>query len=186
MLARIAEKSISVWYSVPSALVLMLDHGGLDEQGAPSLRVVFFAGEVFPIRHLRHAMAALPQARFFNLFGPTETNVCFAYEVRRHPGLDLPAIPIGRASCGDTAHILDEQADSRSQMARSASCMWTGPTVMLGYWDGGQRTPRTANPTPPATWSRAGRIAPSCTTVGATTWSRCVAIASSWPRWKPR
>jgi non-ribosomal peptide synthetase component F len=52
MLDRIAAKTITVWYSVPSALILMLDHGGLAERGAASLRVVFFAGEVFPIKSL--------------------------------------------------------------------------------------------------------------------------------------
>jgi amino acid adenylation domain-containing protein len=140
MLARIADKSITVWYSVPSALVLMLDHGGLEEKGAPSLRVVFFAGEVFSIKHLRKAMAALPQARFFNLFGPTETNVCLVYEVGAIPALDLPAIPIGRASCGDTVAILDEQGRPVAD-GEIGELYVDGPTVMLGYWSGGQHVP---------------------------------------------
>jgi amino acid adenylation domain-containing protein len=140
MLERIARKAITVWYSVPSALVLMLDHGGLADKGAPSLRVVFFAGEVFPIKHLRRAMQALPQARFFNLFGPTETNVCLAYEVPAAPPADLPAIPIGRPSCGDTMAVLDEQGRPVPD-GEIGELFVEGPTVMLGYWNGGQRTP---------------------------------------------
>jgi non-ribosomal peptide synthetase component F len=108
MLDRIHDKAISAWYSVPSALVLMLETGGLAERGAPSLRSVFFAGEVFPVKHLRRTMAAIPQARFFNLFGPTETNVCTAYELPGPPDADALAIPIGHASCGDVAMILDD------------------------------------------------------------------------------
>src|SRR5690606_26008199 len=81
MLDLIHDRAISVWYSVPSALVLMLEAGGLAERGAPSLRAVYFAGEVFPIRQLRRTMAALPGALFWNLFGPTETNVCTAYRL---------------------------------------------------------------------------------------------------------
>lgn len=140
MLDRIVSSSISVWYSVPSALVLMLETGGLAERGAPSLRVVFFAGEVFPMKHLRAVMGAVPGARFFNLFGPTETNVCLAYEVPGAPAPDANAIPIGRPSCGDVASIVDAQGHEVSE-GEVGELFVEGPTVMLGYWDGGRRTP---------------------------------------------
>ena len=140
MLDRIHAKGINVWYSVPSALVLMLDDGGLAERGAPSLRTVFFAGEVFPMKHLRRAMAALPQARFWNLFGPTETNVCLAYEVATSPPPEALAIPIGRPSCGDTAAILDPEGRPVPD-GEVGELIVDGPTVMLGYWEGGRRTP---------------------------------------------
>jgi amino acid adenylation domain-containing protein len=139
MLDRIHAKAINVWYSVPSALVLMLESGGLAERGAPSLRVVFFAGEVFALKHLRSTMAALPKARFFNLFGPTETNVCLAYEVTAPPPPDAPAIPIGCASCGDVISILDPEGHVLPA-GEVGELFVDGPTVMLGYWDGGRRT----------------------------------------------
>ena len=142
MLDRIHEKSINVWYSVPSALVLMLENGGLAERGAESLRVVFFAGEVFPIRHLRHTMAAIPQARFFNLFGPTETNVCLAYELKTVPAADARAIPIGTPSCGDVVSIFSPDGHCVSN-GEIGELFVDGPTVMLGYWDAGRRTPAT-------------------------------------------
>jgi amino acid adenylation domain-containing protein len=140
MLDRIHDKRITCWYSVPSALILMLETGGLAERGAPSLRSIFFAGEVFPIKHLRRAMAALPQARFFNLFGPTETNVCTAYALPGPPDADALSIPIGTASCGDVAMILDEHGKPVAP-GETGELFIEGPTVMLGYWNGGQRTP---------------------------------------------
>jgi amino acid adenylation domain-containing protein len=140
MVDRIRSKTINVWYSVPSALVLMLESGGLADGGAPSLRTVFFAGEVFPLKHLRSSMAALPKARFFNLFGPTETNVCLAYEVTAPPPVDAAAIPIGRASCGDVVTILDPNGSALPD-GEVGELFVDGPTVMLGYWDGGRRTP---------------------------------------------
>ncbi len=140
MLDRIHDKRLTVWYSVPSALVLMLDHGGLAERGAPSLRCVFFAGEVFPVKHLRRAMAAIPQARFFNLFGPTETNVCLAYEVTSPPPPDAAGIPIGNPSCGDVIAILDPEGRAMPD-GEMGELFVEGPTVMLGYWDAGRRTP---------------------------------------------
>ena len=140
MLDRIHERAITVWYSVPSALMLMLDSGDLAERGATSLRVVFFAGEVFPIKHLRRTMAAIPKARFYNLFGPTETNVCLAYEVPEAPAADAAAIPIGKASCGDTVSIVRPDGTPTSD-DEVGELLVEGPTVMLGYWDGGNRTP---------------------------------------------
>lgn len=140
MLDRIHAKAITVWYSVPSALVLMLESGGLAERSAPSLRAVFFAGEVFPVKYLRSAMLALPNARFLNLFGPTETNVCLAYEVPSPPALNEAAIPIGHATCGDTFSILDPQGRAVAD-GEVGELFVDGPTVMLGYWDGGRRTP---------------------------------------------
>jgi amino acid adenylation domain-containing protein len=140
MVDRITSKQITVWYSVPSALVLMLDDGALAERGAPSLRVVFFAGEVFPIKNLRRTMAAIPAARFFNLFGPTETNVCTAYELPGPPPAEANAIPIGHASCGDVVSILDGERRPVAD-GETGELFVDGPTVMLGYWEGGQRTP---------------------------------------------
>ncbi|MGA3121924.1 MAG: amino acid adenylation domain-containing protein [Polyangiaceae bacterium] len=140
MLDRIHAKSIQVWYSVPSALILMLETGGLAERGAPSLRSIFFAGEIFPMKHLRKVMAALPHVCFFNLFGPTETNVCLAYEVPGPPAPDAVAIPIGRASCGDVISIVDSEGKEVPD-GQVGELLVDGPTVMLGYWEGGRRTP---------------------------------------------
>jgi amino acid adenylation domain-containing protein len=143
MIERVREQNISVWYSVPSAIMLMLE-AGLETLGAPSLRVVYFAGEVFPVRQLRRAMLALPHARFFNLFGPTETNVCLAYEVPEPPaeGNSITSgIPIGRPACGDEIAIVAD--DGRVAVDDEVGeLLVEGPTVMLGYWNGG--TPKLA------------------------------------------
>jgi amino acid adenylation domain-containing protein len=136
MLARIRQRQISVWYSVPSALILMLDTADLEAQGAPSLRAVYFAGEVFPMKHLRRAMSSLPQARFFNLFGPTETNVCLAYELPGIPEESETAIPIGHAACGDRISILGETGRPVKE-GEVGELFVDGPTVMLGYWNAG-------------------------------------------------
>jgi len=60
---------------VPSVLIAMLDLGHLERHGLPSVRTLFFAGEVFPTPQLRRLRRALPAARLYNLFGPMETNL---------------------------------------------------------------------------------------------------------------
>ena len=37
---------------------------------------MLFAGEVFPVKHLRAVQRLWPSPTYYNLYGPTETNVC--------------------------------------------------------------------------------------------------------------
>src|SRR5207237_9778339 len=74
LVAAIRRHGITVWYSVPSALMLL--SMAASESDLSALRVVLFAGEVFPMKHLRLLRELVPQAVLANLYGPTETNVC--------------------------------------------------------------------------------------------------------------
>jgi amino acid adenylation domain-containing protein len=138
------ERQISIWYSVPSALILMIRSGGLLDRPAPAaLRAVLFAGEPFPIGYLRR-LAGWTSARLLNLYGPTETNVCTCRRIGQADlERDRPA-PIGTACCGDRAWA--ELPDgSHARPGDEGELVVDGPTVMLGYWgqppqDGPYRT----------------------------------------------
>ncbi|MGC5660304.1 amino acid adenylation domain-containing protein [Micromonospora sp. WMMD723] len=127
--AFLRERRITVWYSVPSALTLMMRDGDLLRGGPPpDLRACIFAGEVFPLPDLARLRRAWPTVRFWNWYGPTETNVCTSYEVT---GLDVDVerpLPIGTASAGNEVRIVDPAGDGTGEI------VVTGPTVMLGYW----------------------------------------------------
>ncbi|OXM68558.1 D-alanine--poly(phosphoribitol) ligase [Amycolatopsis vastitatis] len=121
------QREITVWYSVPSALMLMLREGGLlDRPAPPSLRAVLFAGEVFPIGALRE-LAGWTRARLLNLYGPTETNVCTAHEVRAEDLLRDRPVPIGTAASGDTVWTVAPPGEPGELYV-------SGPSVMRGYW----------------------------------------------------
>ena len=136
LLRFLDEHQITVWYSVPTALIMMMDKGLL-EQDRPWLRVVLFAGEPFPLAPLCRMMERWPDKRFLNLYGPTETNVCTAWELPEPPhGLD--AIPIGTAASGDTVWAEDEDGNRVGPGGRG-QLVAAGPTVMLGYWGKAQQ-----------------------------------------------
>jgi amino acid adenylation domain-containing protein len=123
----------TIWYSVPTALVLMMDQGGLTADRAASLRAVCFAGEPFPIKHLQRLQALLPGRRLLNLYGPTETNVCTYYEVREALGDRTAPLPIGRACSGDRVWAVKEDG-SEAAPGEEGELVCDGPTVLLGYW----------------------------------------------------
>lgn len=133
-----ATDRLSVWYCTPSSLILMLTRGGLEKLDLSALRVLLFAGEVFPIKYLRQLMALAPHARFANLYGPTETNVCTWIEVSEPPADDTP-LPIGRACPFDEALVLDEALQPVPE--GGVGELWIrGASVMHGYWGKPERT----------------------------------------------
>jgi amino acid adenylation domain-containing protein len=133
-IARWLERErISVWYSVPSVLRLLACYGCLPELDLSRLRAVIFAGEVFPPRYLARLMAELPHPRYLNWYGPTETNVCTAFEVPAG-GADAGPVPIGKA-CANT-EVFAVTADGRraSRPGEVGELYVRGPSLMPGYW----------------------------------------------------
>ena len=165
---------LTVWYATPSTLVLMLTRGGLKELDLEALRVLLFAGEVFPIKYLRELMGLAPRARFANLYGPTETNVCTWLEVKAPPEDDRP-LPIGKACPYDEVLVLDESL--KPVPSGAAGELWVrGATVMRGYWGRPERTALSSSrpvsrtsPTAPATWCARAATGTSSSWAAATT-----------------
>lgn len=128
----IETAGITVWYSVPSILTMLVLRGELRPGDLPGLRTILFAGEVFPTNHLRALTRALPHVRFANLYGPTETNVCTWWEVGALADDDDDPIPIGRGIDNvDVFAVTD--AGQRAAPGEVGELYVRGPTVMAGY-----------------------------------------------------
>ncbi len=147
---QMEKEQISVWYSVPSVLTMLVTYGNLAGFDLSRLRAVIFAGEVFPVKHLRGLMAALPHARYLNWYGPTETNVCTAFEVPAGAGGAGPPdpVPIGKA-CANT-EVFAVAADGRrvSRPGDVGELYVRGPSLMQGYWGQPGKTREVLVPNP--------------------------------------
>ncbi len=143
----IEDTGISVWYSVPSALIQLALNGGLERHDFKALRLVIFAGEVFPIRHLRALMQQIPGAGYFNLYGPTETNVCTVHPVSTIPTADAAPLPIGRA-CANTEVFALSDDGVLIEAGGTGELYVRGPTLMQGYWGKPDQSGRVLLPNP--------------------------------------
>jgi amino acid adenylation domain-containing protein len=138
----IADQRITCWYSAPSILSLLAQYGRLGSHDYSALRLVLFAGEVFPVKHLRTLTKLLPAPEYFNLYGPTETNVCTFYQV----SLPVPdersvPFPIGKVCSHLEARVLDERGREVARGDEGELCI-AGRGVMQGYWSLPEQTSR--------------------------------------------
>jgi len=127
------EEGITVLYATPALLSSLERDGRLGGRDLSRLRTVLFAGDVMPPRALAGCMRAIPGARFANLYGPTETNVCTWHEVTSPPEDDRP-LPIGRACRGLEVRIVDHRGTALP--GSGSGELWvSGPSLLSGYWN---------------------------------------------------
>jgi amino acid adenylation domain-containing protein len=145
---QMEKERISVWYSVPSVLTMLVTYGNLAGFDLSRLRAVIFAGEVFPAKHLRGLMAALPHSRYLNWYGPTETNVCTAFEVP--PGAAWPPdpVPIGKACANTDVFAVASDGRRVSRPGDIGELYVRGPSLMQGYWGQPGKTREVLVPNP--------------------------------------
>jgi amino acid adenylation domain-containing protein len=142
-LARlIADEKITIWYSAPSILGLLAQFGNLAHGDYARLRLVLFAGEVFAVKHLRALCERWSHPRYFNLYGPTETNVCTYYEVPTPvpPDRTTP-YPIGYTCSHLASRVVDEDGEIVPLGTEGELCI-AGRGVMKGYWSLPEQTAR--------------------------------------------
>jgi amino acid adenylation domain-containing protein len=138
--AFIAERRLTVWYSTPSVLSLLVQYGELPQYDYSSLRILLFAGEVFPIKHLRALRQQISHPRYLNLYGPTETNVCTFYELT--DSIDsgrADPYPIGKTCSHLESKVVDEHGHEVPSQSEGELCI-RGPHVTNGYWNLPQQT----------------------------------------------
>lgn len=132
-LSQLLEKeAVTIWYSVPLALVQMLLRGALESRDLSNLRWVLYGGEPFPPTRLEALRMLWPQARFSNVYGPAEVNQCTFYHVP--PGELGASIPIGRVWENAEGLVVDPAGNSVAP-GESGELLIRSPTMMRGYWD---------------------------------------------------
>lgn len=100
---------------------------------------VAFGSEVFPIKQFKRWKEVLPNARFTNLYGPTEgTGMCCYYKVDRDFELD-EVIPIG-GPFKNTEILLITDEDRLAEDGEVGEICIRGTSLTLGYYNNFEKT----------------------------------------------
>jgi len=136
----IQNNRITIWNSVPSMLSLLVAHADLDKFDFSTLRLVLFAGEVFPVKYLRILKEHMPDAQFYNIYGQTEANSSTYFPVNDILADDAVVIPIGKPFPGFEVFALDENGRKISAAGEKGELYVEADTVASGYWKDPGRT----------------------------------------------
>ena len=124
---------------VVSALTMISSFRTFEKVLPEHLHTIAFASEVFPIKQFHLWKAALPNARFINLYGPTEvTGICCYYEVDREFSLE-ESLPIGRPFKNTDIILLDENNKEPAPGEQGEICV-RGTSLTLGYYRNPEKT----------------------------------------------
>lgn len=141
LLSRLIEKQkITVCYFVPSVWIQLIVRGDLKDYDCSHLRLILFAGEVFHVKYLRELMGIIPHAKYYNLYGPTETNVCTYYHVKDIPPRHEEEIPIGKACPNTEVFAVNEKNEHTTKPGETAELYVRGSCVAQGYWGDPDKT----------------------------------------------
>ncbi|MET8234305.1 AMP-binding protein [Micromonospora sp. NPDC005298] len=132
----IAEHRITIWHSTPSGIWMAREMGGLEKGALGGLKWSIFGGEALRCQDVEDWLAAAPDSKLENRYGPTELSIGISYHrwageesVRR--GIN-GTVPIGRVHAGHDFRLVTEQGQESSMEGE----LWvTGPQMTGGYLD---------------------------------------------------
>lgn len=133
------EKKITSILWATSAVSLIGNSNILAEEEFPHIKKVFFAGEAMPAKQLNVWRKYLPQAKFVNLYGPTEVTVDTTYYTVERDFNDDEYIPIGYPCRNKEVLVFNEKNQLTEPMEVGELCV-RATGLALGYYNNENKT----------------------------------------------
>ncbi len=163
LLDFLCEKHVTSLTWAVSALCIVTTLRGFEYRIPKEVRRVLFSGEVMPYKHLAAWREALPDAKFVNLYGPTEIICnCTYYRVTGEEAENAP-LPIGAAFPNRRVFLLDETGHEVKEAGKPGEICAAGTSLASGYYNNPEATAKSfiqnpLNPYYPETIYRTGDI----------------------------
>ena len=139
LLQVLQKEKVTFIFWVPTIMVNIANMGLLDRIALNDLKIVWFAGEVFPTKQFNIWRRALPQAKFVNMYGPIEITLdCTHYIVERELHDDEP-IPIGYAMRNTEILLLNDDNKCCAAGEEGEICV-RGTSLAMGYYNNPEKT----------------------------------------------
>ncbi len=126
------------WAVSALGIVSILD--GLSYKRPGCIRQILFSGEMMPVRHLNYWRSYYPEARFVNLYGPTEITCNCTYYIIGREFAAGERIPIGQAFPNEKVFLLDEEGREVTKPGVEGEICVSGTALALGYYHNPEQT----------------------------------------------
>ena len=144
----IVTERLTQWFSVPSALGFLVQHGAIAHGAFTDLRRLLWCGEAMPTPTLMALMERLPHVRFTNLYGPTEATIASSFHtVFESPSSASEPVPIGLPCGGEELWLLDDDL-TETAPGEIGQIHIGGVGLSPGYWRDEARTAEAFVPHP--------------------------------------
>ncbi|MFV0241644.1 MAG: amino acid adenylation domain-containing protein [Lacrimispora sphenoides] len=140
LLDFLCEHQVTTLIWAVSALCLIPKLKGFTYKVPSRVNKVLFSGEAMPVKHLTTWQKYLPDARYVNLYGPTEiTCNCTYYPVDRKFEAHEP-LPIGKAFPNEKVFLLDQNDKLVTEKDQIGEICVSGTALALGYYNNPEQT----------------------------------------------
>lgn len=139
LLDAVERNKVNFIFWVPSIMVNIANKELLSRIELTYLKLVWFAGEVFPTKQFNYWRKCLPGVRFVNLYGPIEITLdCTYYEVEREFPDNEP-LPIGYPCRNTDILILNDKDEACKEGEEGELCV-RGTSLAMGYYNNPEKT----------------------------------------------
>lgn len=140
ILQLMQKEKVSFIFWVPTIMVNIANMDLLSRMPLHELKMVWFAGEVFPTKQFNYWHSCLPETVFVNLYGPIEITLDCTYFIVNRDIPDNEPLPIGYPCRNTDILILDENNALVTQANVEGELCVRGTSLAMGYYNNPEKT----------------------------------------------
>lgn len=140
LLDFLCERKVTTLIWAVSALCMVTTLKGFEYKIPESINKILFSGEAMPMKHLRMWRAAIPNAVYVNLYGPTEITCNCTYHIVTDADCEGEVLPIGIPFPNEKVFLLDENNREIKDADQKGEICVAGTALALGYYNNPQQT----------------------------------------------
>ncbi len=140
LLDYLVEREITTLIWAVSALCIISTLDGFSYKVPSKLKKIMFSGEVMPVKHLHIWQKYIPQAKYINLYGPTEITCNCTYHIINEEIPDDGIIPMGIPFKNERVFLLDEENHLVTEPDTQGEICVSGTCVVPGYYNNWPKT----------------------------------------------
>ena len=140
LLEYMKKSNVTTLYWVPTAYGIVQRFDGLNEIKPDKINKIVFSGESMPIPIFKYWRSHYPDAKFIQLYGPTEITGACTYHIVDRDYSEGEMIPIGKPFDNTKIILLDEDNNLVTEPGVEGEVCVYGSCLAAGYYNNPEKT----------------------------------------------